>query len=224
MANATFSRRGGLECPGYLSGQATSLGVVVIQEWWGLNKQIQTVADELSSRGFRTLCPDLYRGKVATDHETAGHYFNDLDWKGALEDIQGAIDHLHALGCKKVGVVGFCMGGALTIASAANCTGLHAASAFYGIPSDELFKPENLKIPIQLHFGNQDPIEGFSDPKAANNLEAKLKSAGVNFEFYRYENAAHAFVNKEHPESYVESATQEALWTRTVEFFQKNLN
>jgi carboxymethylenebutenolidase len=55
--------------------------------------------------------PDLYRGKVATNHEQAGHYFNDLDWQGAIMDIQGAVNFLRSKGCLKVGVTGFCMGG-----------------------------------------------------------------------------------------------------------------
>ena len=93
-------------CPGMLAGEVgdSKQGLVVIQEWWGMNEQIQQEAREIADQGsFVTLVPDLYRGKVATDHETAGHYRDDLDWAGAVKDIQGAICYLKSIGCAKVG-------------------------------------------------------------------------------------------------------------------------
>eukprot|EP01097_Dermamoeba_algensis_P004169 TRINITY_DN2764_c0_g1_i1.p1 TRINITY_DN2764_c0_g1~~TRINITY_DN2764_c0_g1_i1.p1 ORF type:complete len:240 (-),score=67.99 TRINITY_DN2764_c0_g1_i1:66-740(-) len=223
MSNTTFKRRDGDEVPGYLAGDSSSTsGVVVIQEWWGMNNQIKKVADEFGKRSFRAIIPDLYRGKVATDHETANHYMGDLNWPGAVQDIQGAVDHLRSLGCTKVGVTGFCMGGALTLAAVANCTGVDAGSCFYGIPGAALFSADKVKVPIQLHFGNDDPIKGFSDPEAANKLEEQLKAAGAPYEFYRYENAAHAFTNAEGP-NYKPETCQLALWDRTVNFFKKQL-
>lgn len=81
------------ECPGvFVKGKdsSSSRGLIVLQEWWGMNQQIQDQAKEIAEKGdFVALVPDLYRGKVATDHETAGHYMNDLDWPGAIQDITG---------------------------------------------------------------------------------------------------------------------------------------
>ena len=92
------------DCPGVMVGdpKTTKKGVIVIQEWWGMNNQIIEEAALISKSGFVTLTPDLYRGKVATDHETAGHYMDDLDWPGAVADIKGAAQYLKANGCVKV--------------------------------------------------------------------------------------------------------------------------
>ena len=93
-------------CPGVLVGDpsSTKRGLIVLQEWWGMNQQIQDEAADLASKGpFVALVPDLYRGKVATDHEEAGHLMNDLDWPGAIKDIQGAARYLlKEVGCSKV--------------------------------------------------------------------------------------------------------------------------
>jgi len=224
MSNTNFPRPDGQQVPGYLVGDASATqGVVVVQEWWGLNKHIQSVADKFATQNFRAIVPDLYRGKVAIDHEEAGHYMGNLDWQGAVQDIQGAVDHLLSLGAKKVAVTGFCMGGALTLAALSNVKNLSAGSAFYGIPSPQLFKAENVKVPVQLHFGNNDSLKGFSDPEAANALEAQLKAAGAPYEFYRYDGAAHAFTKEDGP-NYNKEAADLALWDRTVNFFKKHLN
>ena len=169
------------------------------------------------------MIPDLYRGKVATDHEEAGHYFNDLDWPGAVQDIQGAVDYLKSQGVEKIGVTGFCMGGALAIAASVRVDGLSAAAPFYGIPSKELADPAKARTPLQCHFGLKDSLKGFSDPEAQDALEKVLKENNVKYEFYRYEGADHAFVNESNPEKYNAEYTKQAH-ERTVEFFQKYLN
>jgi carboxymethylenebutenolidase len=91
--------------PGYATAFNKKAGIIVIQEWWGVNEQIKNLAARWFGSDFVALVPDLYRGKVATDHETAGHYMNDLDWQGAVQDIQGAANYLHANGVEKIGVV-----------------------------------------------------------------------------------------------------------------------
>ncbi len=82
-----------------------------------------------------------YRGKYASDYETAIRLFGELDWTGAMQDIQAAVDYLHSRGVEKVGVTGFCLGGALTIASSVLVNGVHAGAPFYGIPKKELANP-----------------------------------------------------------------------------------
>ena len=81
------------ECPAvFVKGKDSSStrGLVVLQEWWGINQQIQDEAKEIAGKGdFVALVPDLYRGKVATDNEEAGHLMNNLDWPGAIQDIAG---------------------------------------------------------------------------------------------------------------------------------------
>ncbi|XP_063419361.1 protein usf-like [Mytilus trossulus] len=211
------------DCPGVVTGDpaVTKKGLVVIQEWWGMNEQIIQEAALIAKSGFVTLNPDLYRGKVAKDNETAGHYMNDLDWPGAVADIKGAILYLKNAGCTKVGVTGFCMGGALTLASAALVPEVDAAAPFYGIPGKALCDLKNIKCPVQCHFGNLDTMEGFSAPKDQELLEQTLKETGVVFEFYRYE-ANHAFTNTTGP-NYNKECCDLAL-KRMCEFMGKNLS
>ncbi|XP_050418812.1 putative carboxymethylenebutenolidase [Patella vulgata] len=197
------------------------MGVIVLQEWWGLNQQIQDTAQELANRGnFTTIVPDLYRGEVATDNEHAGHLMSSLDWQGAVQDIRGCAQHLKKQGCAKVGVIGFCMGGALSLASAALVTEVSASAPFYGIPNKELADPSSIKIPVQCHFGEQDVLEGFSAPADQDKLKESLKAGGVQFEFFSYP-AGHAFVNSK-GDNYKKEVAELALG-RAVDFFKKNL-
>ena len=86
--------------------QASTKGVVLIQEWWGLNEEMAQVT-EFSAAGFKALAPDLYRGKVAIDHEEAGRLSKGLDYARAIRLVAACVDYLKAKGCTKVGVVGF---------------------------------------------------------------------------------------------------------------------
>ncbi|KAK3602246.1 hypothetical protein CHS0354_034481 [Potamilus streckersoni] len=196
----TFKSENALgDCPGTLDGDVTKTkkGLIVLQEWWGVNVQIQQQASEIGKLGnFVTLVPDLYRGKVAKDNEEAGHYMGNLDWPGAVKDIDGAAKYLKELGCKKVGVTGFCMGGALSLASAALSPNLSAAAPFYGIPEPKLADLTTIKIPLQCHFGSEDTLAGFSSPDDAKKLKDKLSAAGVDITLYMYPNAGHGFTHK----------------------------
>lgn len=210
------------DCPGVMVGDSktTNKGLVVIQEWWGLNDQIVEEAALISTSGFVTLTPDLYRGKIATDNEQAGHLMSNLDWPGAVADIKGAIAYLKSVGCVKVGVTGFCMGGALSLATAALSSEVDAAAPFYGIPGKDLCDLKNIKCPVQCHYGNLDTLEGFSAPKDQEKLEQTLKEAGVKLEFHRYE-ANHAFTNTKGP-NYNKDCCDTAL-KRLCEFMNTNL-
>jgi len=211
-----------VKCPGYLAGSANAtIGLVVIQEWWGMNDQIKLTADRAGNEGFRALVPDLYRGKVAKNSDEATHFMGNLDWPTALGDIAGAVAHLKKLGCKKVGIVGFCMGGALSIASAVRYpTNVDAISAFYGIPDSRNFDVTTIKCPVQAHFGDQDKAKGFSDPETANQLEAKLKTTGIVLDFNRYD-ADHAFMNTANAK--YKKELDNIVWQKTVNFFKKYL-
>lgn len=209
-----FARPDGGQCRGYLAeagGEAPS--VVVIQEWWGLNDQICGVADRFARAGFNALAPDLFDGRVTQEPDEANHLMNDLDFSGAThQDIHGAVQYLGVAG-KKVAVMGFCMGGALTIAAAVYVPGLSAAVCFYGIPPKDFADPARIVIPFQAHFANRD---NWCTPEAADQLEHSIKDAGNPSEVYRYE-ADHAFFNERRAEVYsAEYATQ--AWDRMVVF------
>ena len=118
----SFKRPDGKSVNGYLDEPAAggnAPGMVVIQEWWGLNDQIKGVADRLAKAGYRALVPDLYRGKQALDAKEAEHLMHGLNFGDAAgQDIRGAVQYLKGSGSAKAGVTGFCMGGALTVLSA----------------------------------------------------------------------------------------------------------
>ncbi|XP_005094588.1 protein usf [Aplysia californica] len=211
------------KCPAILcDAENSKAGIIVLQEWWGLNQQIQDCGKEVSCGSkMVTLVPDLYRGKVAVDNETAGHYMGDLDWKGAIDDIQGCAQYLKGKGCVKVGVTGFCMGGALSMAAAALVPEIDAAVPFYGIPSAELCDVTTIKVPLQCHFGDKDSVAGFSSPAEWKPLKAKLEAALKSLEFYNYD-CDHAFTNKTGANYNPDAA--KLAFSRMFQFFQKNLS
>lgn len=216
-----FNRPDGQSCPGYLAtpeGGDDAPGLVVIQEWWGLNDQIQKTADRFAAAGFRALVPDLYRGKVTTDADEANHMMSNLDWAGAVTDISGAVLHLKQNG-KKAGVLGFCMGGALTILAAINVEPTDAGVCFYGIPPADAADPSKISIPLMCHFATNDD---WCNAEAVSALEAKLKAGDVPYELFTYEGTQHAFFNEQRPEVYDKEAS-ELAWKRSVDFLKSNL-
>ncbi|GAB4825169.1 hypothetical protein Ancab_008044 [Ancistrocladus abbreviatus] len=202
MADSAFKKvliqREDSEFEAYVVGKEDAPAIVVLQEWWGVDYEIKNHALKISQLepGFKALIPDLYRGKVGLDVAEAQHLMDGLDWAGAVKDIQAAVNWLKANGCKKVGVTGYCMGGALSIASSVLVPGVDAVVAFYGIPSPQLADPAQAKAPIQAHFGELDSFVGFSDVMAAKALEEKLKGSGVPYEVHIYPGCGHAFMNR----------------------------
>lgn len=190
-------QRGDSTFDAYVVGKDDAPGIVVLQEWWGVDFEIKNHAMKISQfdNGYKTLIPDLYRGKVGLDVAEAQHLMDGLDWQGAVKDIEASVNWLKSNGSKKVGVTGYCMGGALSIASSVLVPRVDAVVAFYGVPSPQLADPANAKVPVQAHFGELDGVVGFSDVKTGKALEEKLKTAGVPHEVYIYPGLGHAFMN-----------------------------
>ena len=214
-----FGRPDGGSTRGYLaSAGAGRPGVIVIQEWWGLNDQICGVADRFARAGYNALAPDLYKGRVTQKPDEANHLMTGLDFPGAThQDIRGAVQHL-AKGGAKVAVMGFCMGGALTVASAVHVPECSAGVCFYGIPPADFADPAKIRIPFQGHFANQDD---WCTPAAANALESTMKAAGQSPDIHRYD-AAHGFFNERRGDVYDATCAQQA-WDRMSEFLKKHL-
>jgi carboxymethylenebutenolidase len=224
----SYKRPDGKSVSGYLAEPAQGAkvpSVVVIQEWWGLNDQIKGVADKLAKAGYRALVPDLYRGKTALAANEAEHLMTNLNFGDAAgQDVRGAVQHLKSSGSAKVGVTGFCMGGALTLLSAVNVPEADALVAWYGFPPLEYIDPSKIKAPLLGHYAIDDvpfPIAKVDE------LEKKLRGAGVKFEFHRYK-AKHAFANEEANSrklAMLEYNPQaaELAWKRTMEFFDRHL-
>jgi carboxymethylenebutenolidase len=216
----TFKRPDGADCNGYLSepvGNDKAPGVVVIQEWWGLNDQIKGVADRFAGLGYRALVPDLYKGEVTLDAAEANHLMTNLNFSdAATQDIRGATQYLKQKS-PKAGVVGFCMGGALTVLAAMYVNEADACSSWYGFPPEQAGDVRNIRTPLQLHLAEQDAAFA---PENARALEVKLRQGKVPFESCWYE-AGHAFFNETGQNYNPECA--KLAWERTNEFFGKHL-
>jgi carboxymethylenebutenolidase len=213
-----FARPDGGKTKGYLAtaGQGRP-GIVVIQEWWGLNDQICGVADRFARAGYNALAPDLYKGRLTAVPDEANHLMSNLDFPDAThQDLHGAAQHLKGQS-GKVGVMGFCMGGALTIAAAVHVPDLAAGICFYGIPPASFADPTKIKIPFQGHFANQDD---WCTPAAVNDLEKSMRGAGQSPEIYRYD-AAHAFFNERSAAYNLDCANQ--AWDRMSAFLKAKL-
>ncbi|MEZ4267353.1 MAG: dienelactone hydrolase family protein [Myxococcota bacterium] len=213
-----YPRADGGNVPAWVTGPAAGPAVIVVQEWWGLNDQIKACAERVAQAGFRALVPDLFRGRVTQDANEAKHLMDGLDWEGAVRgDIRGAVRFLGQDG-DKVGIMGFCMGGAVTVLAAANLPAIQAAVCFYGIPPAESCDPANIKAPFQGHFAHEDD---WVTPAVVNGLESRLQSGEVDYELFRYD-AKHAFMNKARPEVYDPDHAGRA-WKRTLRFFGEHL-
>ena len=222
----TFNRPDGKPVQGYLAepAAANAPAIVVIQEWWGLNDQIKGVADRLAAAGYQALVPDLYRGEATVEEEEAHHLMTGLDFGDAAgQDIRGAVQYLKGR-APKVGLTGYCMGGALTLLAAASPE-LDAAVVWYGCPPLDYIDASQIKIPLQGHWATQDQ---FFKIETVDGLEAKLSAAGVHYEFHRYL-AHHAFANETAVGPGRIAATQydpvwaQQAWDRTLRFFGNHL-
>ncbi len=208
-----FARPDGGKTKGYLATAGRGRpGIVVIQEWWGLNDQICGVVDRFARAGYNALAPDLYEGRVTSAPDEANHLMTGLDFADAThQDLRGAAQHLQAQS-GRVAVMGYCMGGALTIAAAVHVPEFAAGVCFYGIPPKAFADPAKIRMPLQGHFANQDD---WCTPAAVDDLERTLKTAGVRHEIYRYD-AAHAFANERSTAYDLACANQ--AWERMASF------
>ncbi len=217
--NIQFNRPDGQTAPGYEVSAPGSPGIVVLQEWWGINEQIKALADRLATQGYQVVVPDLYRGTLTTQPAAAQQLMSNLNWNDAVtQDVQGAILHLKAT-TSKIAVMGFCMGGALTLMSAVKLQQLDAAICFYGIPPADAADPSHIKIPLQAHFAN---IDDWCTPTLVTELEHRLQQGGVHYSLFRYE-AQHAFMNETRPEVYNIEAAKLA-WDRSLAFLKEHLS
>ena len=224
----TFQRPDGQTVSGYLAEPAQPAGapgIVVIQEWWGLNDQIRGVADRLAEAGYRALVPDLYRGRSTVEAEEAHHLMDGLDFGDAAgQDIRGAVQHLKA-GSAKVGVTGFCMGGALTLLALCHVPEADAGVVWYGCPPLEYIDASKIRVPLMGHWAEQDQ---FFPIATVDGLTARLEAAGVAPEFHRYL-AHHAFANETAvgparlPATQYDAVWSARAWDRTLRFFGRTL-
>ena len=223
-----FKRPDGQGVMGYLAEPANAAGapgVVVIQEWWGLNAQIKGVAERYAEAGYVALVPDLYRGKSTVEAAEAEHLMTNLNFGDAAgQDVRGAVAYLKTRGAK-VGVSGYCMGGALTLLAAVHVPEADAGVIYYGYPPLEFVDASKIRMPLLGHWAVDDvpfPISG------VDKLQEKLRAAHVDFEFHRYQ-AMHAFANETAvganrlPITEYKPEAAATAWELTLYFWDKKL-
>lgn len=219
-----FKSRKGAPVQGELAtppGDGKAGAVVLVQEWWGVNDHIRSLVDRLAADGFVVLAPDLYHGKSTKDAAEAGAWMTELDTLTAVDEIAGAVGFLkeHARGNGKVAVMGFCMGGALSFASACHIDGLSAVVPFYGLPPAEKVDYAKVNAPILAHVAKQDEWVSVAKAEA---VQKEITAGGAHMTLHVYD-AQHAFVNDTRPEVY-DAENAKLAWQRTVTFLKEHLS
>jgi carboxymethylenebutenolidase len=223
--NVSFPSNGNT-AHGYLAVPASGSGpgVVVIQEWWGLDDHIADITDRLAAEGFVALAPDLYGGKVAHDADEAGEMMSALPADQAARDLGGAVDFLlanDAVSSPKVGAIGFCMGGGFVLQLAAQQGDkIAAAVPFYGVGQGVPDQYKSLTAAVQGHYGEQDefyPVDG------AKAQEKQIRDeSGAEVEFFYYP-AGHAFHNDKDKLGTYDADSAGKAWSRSIKFLHSKL-
>jgi carboxymethylenebutenolidase len=229
MAEIVEFKSNGHNASGYLVRPASGAGpgVLVIQEWWGLDSGIKTMADRLGAAGFVALAPDLYHGELAAHDEMdkAGRLMKELPLDRAARDMSGAIDFLAshpAVTSDGIGVVGFCMGGMLAFIIAANRPDkVKAVVPFYGFPQGAT-EPDwsGLTASISGHMAEHD---SFFAPAAARALEAKLRGMGKQVTLTVHPGTGHAFMGPHNALGTLNEKLAAEIWPKAMTFLNDML-
>lgn len=221
--NVQFSTKAGGQIEGALcepSGSGKTGALVVVHEWHGLNEVMKLHCEQFAQAGFLALVPDLFHGKIAKNDDEAAKLITTFDFRKAVGEIGEAVAHLRAHPrCNgRVAVVGFCLGGALTLAAARHVPALEAAVPFYGlprIPSDEF---TDVKTPICGHYAR---VDDWANPSVAEEIQGKVRSGGGQMDLYVYD-AKHAFMRSTDASVY-DPKSAELAWRRTVDFLHQHI-
>jgi len=197
-------------------------GVMVLQEWWGLNENVTSICDRFADAGFIALAPDLYHGRSATAPDEAGRLMMALNIEDTAEDLVRAAEYLlsqKACTSKEIGVIGFCMGGQLALYAGSLSEKVGAIADFYGIHPNVKPDYSKIKAPVLGIFAEKDE---FVNPQVVRKLESDLKQAGVPTDFEIFKNVHHAFFNESRPEVFNKEAAEQA-WQKTLKHFHQHL-
>jgi carboxymethylenebutenolidase len=206
--NVTFG-----EAMGYLSvpdSKGPHPAIIVIQEWWGLNDWVRQQADRFARDGYVALAVDLYRGKVATDQELAHELSRGLPEDRAISDLKAGVDYLvkrSDVNARKVGVIGWCMGGGFSLGLSLADPRIAATVINYGHLVTDPATIARIHAPILGNFGGNDRGIPPADVRA---FEAALVKAGKKADLKIYDGAGHAFMNANNAAGYVPAAAKDA--------------
>ena len=230
MAETVEFKSNGHNASGYLAKPASGSGpgVLVIQEWWGLDASLKTMADRLAAAGFIALAPDLYHGELAAHDEMdkAAHLMNSMPADRAGRDMSGAVDYLASLPAvtgKGIGVVGFCMGGMLSFLIAANRGDkVKALVPFYGFPQGDA-EPDwsTLTASVSGHMAEHDD---FFPPAAAHTLETKLRAMGKDVTLKVHPGTGHAFMGPHNALGTLNETLAAQIWPEAMSFLRTKLS
>jgi carboxymethylenebutenolidase len=200
------------------AGDGPAPAVVVLQEYWGVNEHIRSIVERWAAAGFVALAPDLYRGKLAGSPDEAMAMLSSLDRMQAIADIAGAVEVLraHPRSNGKIGLTGYCMGGAYSFSAATMIGGLGAVVPFYGVPPAADWS--KLTAPVQAHFAT---VDDWAKPELAKKIQEAIQAQGGSMELFVYD-AQHAFCNDTRPEVYSPQNAKLA-WERAVAFMRQHL-
>ncbi|MBX7219576.1 MAG: dienelactone hydrolase family protein [Blastocatellia bacterium] len=219
FTSGTTSISGYLAKPAAVGGP----GVLVLQEWWGLVPHIQTICDRLAAEGFVAFAPDLYHGTSTTSPDEAGKLMMSLRIDQAEADLKAAVAGLLAMpetnGFPKVGSVGFCMGGLLSLYSACQNPAIGACVVFYGGFPGVAPDLARLEAPVLGLYAAKDT---FVTVEMVHQLEADLTRLGKAHEFHIYPEADHAFFNDSRPQVFRAEDARDA-WHRVLRFYREAL-
>jgi carboxymethylenebutenolidase len=211
---------------GYLAAPQGSSGrkpaVIVIQEWWGLNDWVRQQTDRFAGQGYVALAVDLYRGRVATTMEEAHELSRGLPEDRAVADLKAAVDYLSSrpdVDPKRIGVIGWCLGGGYSLALTTNDPRIAACVINYGRLVTDHATIARIPAPILGNFGAADRGIPPADVKA---FGAALTAAGKLGDIKIYEGAGHGFMNPNNKEGYNAAAAEDA-WRRIDGFFARTL-
>jgi carboxymethylenebutenolidase len=229
MANIVEFPCNGGNASGYLAlpPKGRGPGVLVIQEWWGLDPGIKESTDRLGAAGFVALAPDLYHGELAAHDEMdkASHLMQTLPSERATRDMSAAIDYLashDAVTSDRIGVVGFCMGGMLAFLIAAHRPDkVKAVVPFYGFPQGAA-EPDWSKLTAAIS-GHMAEHDDYFSPKAARALEAKLRAMGKEVTLKVHEGTGHAFMGPHNALGTLNAALAARIWPEVISFLQSKL-
>jgi carboxymethylenebutenolidase len=230
MSETVEFKSNGNMASGYLAKPATGSGpgVLVIQEWWGLDDSLKQMADRLAASGFVALVPDLYHGQVAghTEMDKAAKLMQALPPDRAGRDMSGAVDYLashEAVTTRGIGVVGFCMGGMLAFIIAANRPDkVKAVVPFYGFPQGPS-EPDWSKMTASVS-GHMAEHDDFFAPAAAQALEKKLRAMGKNVTLTVHAGTGHAFMGPHNALGTLNTKLAAQIWPQAVSFLKANLS
>jgi carboxymethylenebutenolidase len=206
-------------------GAHGTIGIIVLQEWWGLVDQITRTCDRFAAVGFTALAPDLYHGTTVplTEPDEAGKQMMAMQMATTAKDLSSAVDELVArTGRPGVGAIGFCMGGGLALVLATQRPdAVKAVVPAYGLIPWPDAQPDfsDLDAAVQIHAAEQDD---YFTPEAARAMAAQLEELGTEVSLHLYAGAGHAFFNEDRPEAYHEDSAR-LLWDRAVAFFRQTL-